>query len=304
MLIALVVTCFGMAAGLTSRFEAYDDANGGRKNVFQTILGSSSRIFANSFYVKADEYYHSGYYPTIFNETKAFQTPHMAADTGAVASRNEGEEKGFMGPPHDWLEAFGRNFIPNRHTHLDEGGPADDLSNSKDVQEILPWLKFSAELDPDNIETYLVTAYWLRTKMNRVSEAEAVLREGLRHQPGDPQLLYELGRVYYESRHNLAQARSVWEAASRSVTKQSAARPGALQNDPDTRFIYGEIQRHLAQLEEDNGRLDLAIEHWQQDKLVSPQPAEVQKRIDDLIRRQAESTDKSGNTRSEPLPNK
>src|SRR6185369_16280693 len=104
--------------------------------------------------------------------------------------------------------------------------------------------------------------------------------------------------------HNLAQARSVWEAASRSVTKQSAARPGALQNDSDTRFIYGEIQRHLAQLEEDNGRLDLAIEHWQQDKLVSPQPAEVQKRIDDLIRRQAESTDKSGNTRSEPLPNK
>ena len=120
-------------------------------------------MFANSFFVKADAYYHSGYYPTIFDNNDAFQTPHMAEDTGAVASHNQGEETGFMGPPRDWIDAFGRHFIPNRHTHLDEGGPTDDLSSSDEVREILPWLKLSAELDPDNIQTYIVTAFWLRS---------------------------------------------------------------------------------------------------------------------------------------------
>ncbi len=85
----------------------------------------------------------------------------MAEDTGAVASYNQGEEGDFLGPTRDWIDAFGRHFIPNRHTHLDEGGPADDLSGSKEVREILPWLKLSAELDPENVKTYVVTAFWL-----------------------------------------------------------------------------------------------------------------------------------------------
>ncbi len=104
------------------------------------LLGDSSRIFANNFFTKADAYYHSGYYPTIFDNKAAFLTPHIAEDTGAVASHNQGEETAFMGPPRDWLDAFGRHFIPNRHTHLDEGGPTDDLSKSTQVAEILPWL--------------------------------------------------------------------------------------------------------------------------------------------------------------------
>ena len=156
-------------------------------NFFSLLLGDSSRVFANSFFVKADAYYHSGYYPTIFDNNSAFQTPHIAEDTGDVASHNQGEEEGFLGPPRDWIDAFGRHFIPNRHTHLDEGGPADDLSSSKEVREILPWLKLSAELDPENIKTYIVTAFWLRTKWTRFAEAEQVLREGLRHNPNDPQ---------------------------------------------------------------------------------------------------------------------
>ena len=42
--------------------------------IFSTsLLGDSRRMFANSFYVKADEYYHSGYYPTIFDNNAAFQ---------------------------------------------------------------------------------------------------------------------------------------------------------------------------------------------------------------------------------------
>ena len=125
-----MILCFGLAADLEPQFQAFENSQHQSDNFFSLLFGDSSRIFANNSFVKADAYYHSGYYPTIFDNNEAFQTPHMAEDTGAVASHNQGEETSFMGPPRDWIDAFGRHFIPNRHTHLDEGGPTDDLSTS------------------------------------------------------------------------------------------------------------------------------------------------------------------------------
>jgi tetratricopeptide (TPR) repeat protein len=210
----------------------------------------------------------------------------VAEDTGAVASRNQGEETSFLGPPRDWIDAFGRHFIPNRHTHLDEGG-ADDLSGSKEVREILPWLKLSAELDPENVKTYVVTAFWLRKKLNQVPEAEQVLREGLRHNPDNEQLLFELGCIYFENYHNPARARNIWEAALRSWARQEPDVPQSerlkLTNENfDNRFMFEQLQTNLAQLEESAGSLDAAIARWEQAKLASPTPDDIQKHIDEL----------------------
>ncbi|MFZ1072845.1 MAG: hypothetical protein WAO21_05360 [Verrucomicrobiia bacterium] len=287
LLIALLVFCFGIAADLQPQFQALENIRRQSDNFFSLLLGDSSRIFANSSFVEADAYYHSGYYPTIFDNNEAFKTPHMAEDTGAIASRNQGEETSFMGPPRDWIDAFGRHFIPNRHTHLDEGGPTDDLSSSSKVREILPWLKLSAELDPENIKTYLVTSFWLRTRLNQLPEAEQVLREGLRHNPDDPQLLFELGSIYFENYHDPTRARNIWEAALRSWARQA---PGVPQSERlkladenfDNRFIFEKLESNLAQLEEKAGNLSAAVARWEQAKLVSPNPAKVQRHIDEL----------------------
>ena len=287
LLIALLIVCFGLAANLQPKFQALENNRRQSNNFFSLLLGDSSRIFANSSFVEADAYYHSGYYPTIFDNNEAFRTPHMAEDTGAIASHNQGEETSFMGPPRDWLDSFNRHFIPNRHTHLDEGGPTDDLSRSKEVREILPWLKLSAELDPENIRTYLVISFWLRTKLNQVPEAEQVLREGLRHNPDDPQLLFELGSIYYENYHDPARARNIWEAALRSWARQAPGVPQSerlkLTNENfDNRFIFEKLQTNLAQLEEKAGNNDAAIFRWGQAELASPDPADVRKHIDEL----------------------
>jgi tetratricopeptide (TPR) repeat protein len=287
LLIALAVLCFGLAANLQPKFQALENVNRQPANFFNLLLGDSSRIFANSFFIKADAYYHSGYYPTIFDNNEAFKTPHMAEDTGAIASHNQGEETSFMGPPRDWIDAFGRNFIPNRHTHLDEGGPSDDLSTSGNVREILPWLKLSAELDPENIQTYLVTTFWLRTRLNKVSEAEQVLREGLRHKPDNPQLLFELGRIYDENYQNENRAQNIWEAALRSWAREM---PGVPQSERlertianfDDRFVFEQIQTSLALLEEKAGNTAAASARWQQAELASPTPDDIQKHIDQL----------------------
>jgi tetratricopeptide (TPR) repeat protein len=286
LLIALLILCFGLAADLAPQFQSLENSRRQSDNFFSLLLGDSSRIFANSSFVEADAYYHSGFYPTIFDNNSNFQTPHMAEDTGAVASHNHGEEGDFLGPPRDWIDAFGRHFIPNRHTHLDEGG-ADDLSGSKEVREILPWLKLSAELDPENVKTYVVTAFWLRKKLNQVPEAEEVLREGLRHNPDNAQLLFELGCIYFENYHNPARARNIWEAALRSWVRQEPGVPQSerlkLTNENfDNRFMFEQLQTNLAQLEESAGSLDAAIARWEQAKLASPTPDDIQKHIDEL----------------------
>jgi tetratricopeptide (TPR) repeat protein len=286
LLLALLVLCFGLAAGLAPQFQAWEISRHQSNNFFSLLLGDSSRIFANSSFVEADAYYHSGFYPTIFDNKAAFQTAHIAEDTGAVASHNQSEETSFMGPPRDWIDAFGRHFIPNRHTHLDTGGPSEDLSGSHEVEEILPWLKLSSELDPENVRTYVVAAFWL-TRLNQVPAAEQVLRDGLRHNPGNAQLLFELGRIVFENDHDAKRARSIWEAALRSWARQAPGLPQAerlkkTNENFDDRFLFEQLQTYLAQLEEKAGNLGAAIRRWEQAKLASPAPEDVQKHIDEL----------------------
>jgi tetratricopeptide (TPR) repeat protein len=275
LLLMLLVFCFGLAASLVPRFQALENRRHQSDNFFSLLLGDSSRMFANSFFVKADAYYHSGYYPTIFDNNSAFKTPHLAEDTGAIASHNQGEETGFMGPPRDWLDSFGRHFIPNRHTHLDEGGPSDDLSSSDEVREILPWLKLSAKLDPDNIQTYTVTAYWLQ-RMHQDKEAEQVLREGLRNNPQSYEILFELGRLYDESYHDPGRARNVWQLAARYWRGLDAG------DQNENKLIFEQITTHLGKLEANAGNLPPAINWFQDAQKVSKTPGDLQKRIDEI----------------------
>jgi len=241
-------------------------------------------LFANSFFVKADAYYHSGFYPTIYDNNEAFKTPHMAADTGTVAENNHGDETGFMGKPRDFIESFSRNFIPDHHTHLDEGGPTGDLSNSSEVREILPWLRLSAELNPNDIRTYTVTAYWLRERMNKADVAEEFLREGLRANPDSYEILYELGRVYAENKNDPERARNLWLAALRHWQKQEPAK-----KEPND-FLFVEITGHLALLEEKQGNYQQALGYWEMCKEHSPAPQQIQKRIDEMKQRSADKS--------------
>ena len=283
LLLALFVLCFGLAAGLQPQFQALENARHQSENFFNLLLGDSSKMFANSFYVKADEYYHSGFYPTIFDNNQAFETPHMAEDSGTVAGQNKNEEEmetTFMGPPRDWIDAFGRNFIPNRHTHLDEGGPTDDLSTSDKVREILPWLKLSSELDPDNVQTYTVTAYWLR-RLHKDEQANQVLLEGLRNNPDSYEILFELGRLYDESYHDDVRARNVWEAAARKFLKLPA------DEQRSNKLIFERIATHLAELEENSGNLPEALNWFRAAQTASETPGDIQLRIDEIQKKMA-----------------
>ncbi|HEX3627831.1 MAG TPA: hypothetical protein VH280_20675 [Verrucomicrobiae bacterium] len=298
LLILLVVLCSGIAARLDCWFMGWQGNRANSWNPLDVFIGSGQRLFAESFYREADVYYHSGYYPTIYDNREAFQTEHIGEDTGAVASHNRGDETGFMGAPLDFIDSFGRHFYPSRHTHLDEGGPTDDLSTSYRVAEILPWLKIASKLDPRDVKTYLVMAYWLRVRLHKVSDAELVLRDGLRHNPGDPQLLFELGRIDFGDYHNLASARGVWEGALRSwaAEKPNVPRSERLKyavENFDDRFIFEQLHEYLAQLEVEATNYPAALNHLKLAQLASPKPDELQQQIDDLKRKMAKTDSSS-----------
>jgi len=264
-LLLLLAGCFSLATFLQPRAAGWSK-RGQADNILKVLLGDGRRLFANHFFVQADVSFHGGYYPSLFDQARAPQnTRHLTAKEGEPAHEEHEKQMNFLGPPRDWIERFGRHFIVTEHTHLE----------GNNEREILPWLRISAELDPQKIETYTVAAYWLRN-LGKVKEAERFLREGLLNNPDSYEMLFELGRLYYENNQDTARARNVWDLALRKWAEQEAAnkKPALLQLD--------QIAVNLARLEEKEGSLARAIQLLELSKKASPHPEALQKQIDDL----------------------
>ena len=264
-LLLLLAACFSLATVLQERASGWS-TRGESDNVLKVLLGDGRRLFANQFFVQADVSFHSGYYPSIFDQAnRPKDNSHLTAKEGEPAEEEHEKQMNFFGPPRDWIERFGRHFIIAEHTHLE--------GNNK--SEILPWLRLSAELDPQKIETYTVAAYWLRD-LGKTKEAERFLREGLLTNPDSYDILFELGRLYYENNHDAARARKIWELALRRWSDQEAAgkKPDLLKLD--------QIAVNLAHLEEGEGNLSRAIGLLELSKKASPNPEALQKQIDEL----------------------
>jgi tetratricopeptide (TPR) repeat protein len=264
-LILLLTACFSLATILQPRVSGWSKRDQSA-DVLKVLLGDGRRLFANHFFVQADISFHSGYYPSIFDQARVPKdTSHLTAKEGEPAAEEHERQFSFLGPPRDWIERFGRHFEITSHTHLE----------GKNEREILPWLKMSAELDPQKVETYTVAAYWLRD-MGKTKEAEEFLREGLRNNPESYEILFELGCLYSENFHDPARARNVWELALRRWNDQQAAgkQPDLLQLD--------KIAMYLSRLEEQQGNLARALGLLQLAQKASPNPAVLQPQIDEL----------------------
>ncbi len=264
----LLVVCFTLATTLQPRTQAWSD-RGKSGDVLKMLLGDGRRMFANHFFERADISFHSGYYPSIFDRREQPGKSAMASEKDEHAATDAAaheKEMAFLGQPRDWIEAFGRHFRVTEHTHLEKG----------QEREILPWLRLSAELDPQRVDTYTVAAYWLREKLGKVKEAEEFLREGQRNNPESYEILFELGRLYHDGHSDIQRARNVWDLA---LKKWKKSEPG--KNEPNY-FAREKIAVHLARLEEEAGRFERAIELLELSKQASPSPAALQKQIDEL----------------------
>ena len=235
------------------------------------MFGDGRKLFANQFFTMADVYFHSGYYPSVFDKRGAEEKEIISASHGRKETEDDEKNEDFLGKPKDWIDAFGRHFRITQHTHLEH----------HTEREILPWLRLAADLDPQKIDTFTVGAFFLREHLGRPDQAEAFLREGLRHNPGNCELLFELGRLYHESSHDLDRARNVWELG---VNKYLALPPAQMKDD---RLVFEELVVNLAHLEDEAGNYGQAINWYQAAQKVSPNPAALQVHIDELRKKLA-----------------
>ena len=276
-----------MAFSLTTSLERWFRDWGGNRaesaNILTVALGDSRRLFAKHFYVKADAYFHSGYYPTIYDARPETDELHMAAATAPAPEKHE-EEPDFLGKPKDWLDAFSRHFYPSTHRHLGEahepGNHPDDKIVPGEQREILPWLRLSANLDPERPETYIIASFWLRS-LGKLDEAEHFLREGLQANPSHYEILLELGQIYSQNRKDPVRARNVWELALRNWREKEAAKP-----EPNI-LPYAQLLGSLATLEEAQENYPKAIEYLGMLKQVSPHQDSILKWLDDLAAKKA-----------------
>ncbi len=280
MLALLLVAAFSLATVVEPRASGWTEGRAS-DNLLQVLLGNSRQILANQMFVQADVYFHSGYYPSVFDQAHApTNAQHMTEsghdhdhDQDAHLEDHHAEEEhekamSFLDTPRDWIERFGRKFAITAHTHLAHGRE----------REILPWLKLSADLDPHRIETYTVAAYWLRRDLGKVKEAEEFLRQGLNANPASYEILLELGRLYYENHHDTVRARNLLNAALQRWLQQQSTKP-----KPDLAAL-GQMTVQLARLEEEQGHyakaaelLEIALAHK-----ASPNPEALQAQVQAL----------------------
>lgn len=284
MAVFLATLVFTLATVVESEFKK-TTASTNAEGAFTKLLGDGRRLFSGQSVEMADVYLHSGFYPSIFDDrekkgSKAIETEeddhaaHKHDEHGNcdhsehVASKTDEHDKamGFMGQPRDPLEGFIRNFRITEHSHLEQG----------EEREVLPWLRLAIELDPQAVETYAVTSFWLRKNLKRVEDAREILREGIRNNPKSFELLFAMGIIYQQDDKNDVKARNIWLAAKRFWEQQSSE---AKQSSVD---YYGKITASLARLENDAGNLPLAIKYFEITKLTSPNPDVIQKQIDEM----------------------
>lgn len=275
-LVLLLTGCFALATRVGPRFDQL--SRRAEKNLLASTFGESRKLFANHFFIRSDVYFHSGYYPSIFDQAGAKKENHLAEHAGAKEAEHEEhehgehcnhEEEGFLGKPKDPMDAFTRHFFVSEHTHLSDKG-----TNAS--REILPWVKLAAQLDPHKVESYTVGAYWLR-QLNKEEDAEQFLREGLRRNPQSYEIALELGRGYLEKR-DYGRARNVLEMAITRWREQENQKSPEQQNT----FAAAQILTCLARVEDRTGNKDRAISWLTILRKVSSYPDEVDKRIEEV----------------------
>ena len=306
----LAMTAFCLATVVEPWFQGWGGNRSQSGNLLQVALGDGRKLFAKHVFTKADAYFHNGYYPTIYDNNEGYRKAHIVEDMNKAGAEAE-EDKNFLGQPMDWIDRFGRNFYPSRHTHLGDSDCRDcaghhdknhedhgEACNHEDhdhghheetsaakasgEREILPWLRLSAELDPEHTETYVVSAYWLRRSMNKSKEAQQFLREGLRANPGDSELLYELGCIQDEDRNDPVLARNLWELALNNL-------PAWQQRRGQTNLLlHAQVLGHLATLEAKQTNYARAIAHLSALKEFSPNRDSIAKWIDDVKAKQGQ----------------
>ena len=142
-------------------------------SISAAIIGDSRMAISQQFFETADLYFHKGSEHII--ETKF---------------------------SNDIFQKVKRIVSPSAHAHIAHNN----------IEEIMPWLWLSIKMNPQNIETYLVTSFWLANSAKKPEVALEVLNEAQLNNPYNYQIQIEKGRIYLKQ-GDLDAAQNAFDAA-------------------------------------------------------------------------------------------
>src|SRR5436190_2042508 len=89
-ILALLFTvCLTCGSYLEPWYQKWSGVENQSGDFLSALIGDSRRLFSNQMVAKADAYFHSGYYPTIFDAPKLEEALHLSGDHEAD---HEGQE--------------------------------------------------------------------------------------------------------------------------------------------------------------------------------------------------------------------
>jgi tetratricopeptide (TPR) repeat protein len=225
--------------------------------VFLRLLGEGRSILSNLSLLQADLYYHRG--------IGHFHDEHEGA-LGIIDERKgeyaheeySHEEKTKKISPFNILFRISEQTRVTEHVHLE----------GDQMKEIVPWLYYSAEVDPHNTLAYTLTGFYLADRLGKADEGIAFLREGLMNNPDSWQINAELGRIYYVHYKN-------YEAAIRFLSRAQTL----LDEAPHDKFQERYVLSFLALSYEALGQRDNALPLYRRLHELFPDEEVFKKRL-------------------------
>lgn len=138
----------------------------------------------------------------------------------------------------------------------------------KDAGEVVPWLWFGTELDPDNVDYWLMSAYWLKAS-GHDELAMGAIRKALERKPRDPRLHLERARLLLRAGQFSDAARAL-DAALVCVTNDTT----------DAQITERTLQTYRGLLYEYKGLTNQAVAMYMANK---GQAGELESRAADLM---------------------
>jgi len=220
------------------------------------FFGEGRNIVSYMAILQADRYYHGG----------VGHIEHAEGGGLSVASRGRDsydEEEGHHpeASPFNILFRIQDNTQVTGHVHL----------KGDKVKEIIPWLYFSAEIDPHNVLAITLTGFYLADKLDKPQEAVAYLRKGLLDNPDSWEINAELGRIYFQ---DLGNYKAAVDFLSKAMELQKQA--------PHDKFQERYVLSFLAHTYEALGDKEKAVPLYRRLSRLFPKDHRLRRKIDDL----------------------
>lgn len=235
LLCSLSIVAFIIACQLSIANTSYDKDE--TLSLSKTLLGDSRMALSAKFYTQADLYFHRG-------------APHK-------------KQKAFYSDPFQRIYKIVR---PTKHVHL---------SGKTKILEIMPWLNLSIRANPQNLDSYLVAAFWLSDEALNSKEALKILELGQRNIPYSYEIQLAKGRLLLHL-GEFDQARQAFDAAL--AFWNHTADP----TNKDALLDKSKILLYRALLYEDCGKINKAIEDIRNMLVIKPDNPMMQDRLKNL----------------------